>query len=155
MGYNQVFPHVGSNTQIHIQGANKRVWPLVTGTFGGTDFIASLLGEATDKLSQTSLTDLNVAVSDAEYQNTDNTFNQLKGFMKMIPTGDASGNLDKMQQSGQAGKGKTFKLPGMSGNGEEISADQIAKQIYPILEIRDKIMMQITEAMEMVYNLMA
>jgi len=32
--------------------------PLVTGTFGGADFLHSLMGEATDKLSQASVTDL-------------------------------------------------------------------------------------------------
>lgn len=42
MGYNQVFPHVGSNTAITLGG--KRIFPLVTGTFGGMDFIHSLLG---------------------------------------------------------------------------------------------------------------
>jgi hypothetical protein len=42
MGYNPVFPHVGSNTAITLGG--KRIFPLVTGTFGGMDFIHSLLG---------------------------------------------------------------------------------------------------------------
>ena len=69
-----VFPHVGSNTQIQIAGTNKRVWPLVTGTFGGTDFIHSLLGEARDHISQASLTDLNAAISDAERQNSQELF---------------------------------------------------------------------------------
>jgi hypothetical protein len=32
--------------------------PLVTGTFGGADFLHSLMGEATDHLSQSSITDL-------------------------------------------------------------------------------------------------
>jgi len=42
MGYRQVFPHVGENTAITLGG--KRIYPLVTGTFGGMDFIHSLLG---------------------------------------------------------------------------------------------------------------
>ena len=42
MGYRQVFPHVGENTAIHLGG--KTIFPLVTGTFGGMDFIHSLLG---------------------------------------------------------------------------------------------------------------
>ena len=42
MGYRNVFPHVGDRTQIDIGG--KRVYPMVTGTFGGMDFIHSLLG---------------------------------------------------------------------------------------------------------------
>jgi hypothetical protein len=42
MGYRHVFPHVGENTAIHLGG--KTIFPLVTGTFGGMDFIHSLLG---------------------------------------------------------------------------------------------------------------
>jgi hypothetical protein len=152
LGYHQVFPHVGSNTQISVQGSGKRVWPLVTGTFGGTDFIHSLLGEATDKLSQTSLTDLNAAVTDAELKNATDTFDKLKDLMKMLPGGDASENLTGLQQSGQtlAGKGKQFHLQGTEGGGQAISPQDIAKEIYPVLEFRDKLMKSITNAMEMV-----
>lgn len=42
MGYRDVFPHVGEQTAIHLGG--KTIFPLVTGTFGGMDFIHSLLG---------------------------------------------------------------------------------------------------------------
>lgn len=42
MGYRHVFPHVGENTAIRFDG--KTIYPLVTGTFGGMDFIHSLLG---------------------------------------------------------------------------------------------------------------
>jgi len=51
MGYHDVFPHVGRN--VKVQAPNGRsVSPLITGTFGGADFIHSLMGEATDHLSQ-------------------------------------------------------------------------------------------------------
>ena len=43
MGYQDVFVHVGD--QVRIQAPNGRwVAPLVTGTFGSSDFIHSLLG---------------------------------------------------------------------------------------------------------------
>ena len=38
--------------------------PLVTGTFGSADFLHSLMGEATDKLSQASVTDLSKKMDD-------------------------------------------------------------------------------------------
>lgn len=41
-----------------INTPNGSAPPLVTGTFGGADFLHSLMGEATDKLSQASVTDL-------------------------------------------------------------------------------------------------
>ena len=40
IGYRDVFPHTGSSTEINIQG--KRVFPLVTGTFGVVDFVHSV-----------------------------------------------------------------------------------------------------------------
>lgn len=43
MGHEQVFVHVGD--QVRIQAPNgKRVAPIVTGSFGSSDFIHSLLG---------------------------------------------------------------------------------------------------------------
>ena len=42
MGYHNVFPHVGTATEINLRG--KRVFPLITGTFGGVDFLHSMLG---------------------------------------------------------------------------------------------------------------
>jgi len=44
LGHQQVFPHVGANTRINLRG--KHVYPLVTGTFGGVDFLHSVIGEA-------------------------------------------------------------------------------------------------------------
>lgn len=41
MGYNNVFPHVGSATEVTVRG--KRIYPLTTGTFGGLDFVVSVL----------------------------------------------------------------------------------------------------------------
>jgi hypothetical protein len=42
LGYRDVFPHVGRDTMINLRG--KRVWPLVTGTFGAVDFLHSVIG---------------------------------------------------------------------------------------------------------------
>jgi hypothetical protein len=48
-----VFPHVGQNVKVRAPNG-RDVHPIVTGTFGGADFIHSLMGEATDHLSQVS-----------------------------------------------------------------------------------------------------
>lgn len=52
LGYHQVFAHVGD--AVKIQTPAGPAPPLVTGTFGGSDFVHSLLGEATDHLSEAS-----------------------------------------------------------------------------------------------------
>lgn len=45
MGERDVFPHVGRDTEIRLPGARNRVYPIVTGTFGGVDFLHSVTGE--------------------------------------------------------------------------------------------------------------
>lgn len=63
LGFNNVFPHVGTQTMINLRG--KQVFPLVTGTFGGVDFLHSVLGEATDHVTQAEVNDTEVAQLDA------------------------------------------------------------------------------------------
>lgn len=45
LGERDVFPHVGRNTEIDLEGARGPVYPIVTGTFGGVDFLHSVTGE--------------------------------------------------------------------------------------------------------------
>lgn len=64
LGYNNVFPHVGANTMINLRG--KHVFPLVTGTFGGVDFLHSVLGEATDHVTQSEVEEMDSALTQAQ-----------------------------------------------------------------------------------------
>lgn len=45
LGEQDVFPHVGRDTKLRIPGARQEVYPVVTGTFGGVDFLHSVTGE--------------------------------------------------------------------------------------------------------------
>ncbi|GAP83701.1 putative heterokaryon incompatibility protein Het-C [Rosellinia necatrix] len=67
LGYRNVFPHCGSSTEISLRG--HRVFPLVTGTFGGVDFLHSVLGEATDHFTQSEVDELDIALKNAENNN--------------------------------------------------------------------------------------
>ena len=42
MGHREVFPHVGRSAEINVRG--KRIFPLITGTFGEVDFLHSVVG---------------------------------------------------------------------------------------------------------------
>ncbi|KAJ9667420.1 hypothetical protein H2201_002288 [Coniosporium apollinis] len=66
LGFTNVFPHTGVSTQINLRG--KHVFPLVTGTFGGVDFLHSVLGEATDHFTQSEIDEVNTALGDASAQ---------------------------------------------------------------------------------------
>ncbi|KAL1607834.1 hypothetical protein SLS60_002772 [Paraconiothyrium brasiliense] len=68
LGYKNVFAHTGTQTQINLHG--KHVYPLVTGTFGGVDFFHSVLGEATDHITQSEVDEMNTTLSDALTSNT-------------------------------------------------------------------------------------
>jgi len=67
LGYHNVFPHTGVQTQINVRG--KHVFPLVTGTFGGVDFFHSVLGEATDHFTQTQVDESELAQMNAKLSN--------------------------------------------------------------------------------------
>jgi len=64
LGYHEVYPHCGTATEINLNG--RRVFPLVTGTFGAVDFLHSVLGEATDHFTQSEVDEMNVALKNAE-----------------------------------------------------------------------------------------
>jgi Heterokaryon incompatibility protein Het-C len=148
LGFNQVFPHVGQNTQVEVQG--RLVWPMVTGTFGGVDFIHSLLGDAADHISQTSLADLNAAITEAQSQDSQDLFGKLRMLINLVP--GATSDLDKMQQNSKnmASQGDSFYLQGTLGIGVAITAEEIAGLIYPLLSLRDRIMKSVSTAIEKV-----
>ncbi|EGY15853.1 hypothetical protein VD0002_g1319 [Verticillium dahliae] len=64
LGYHGVFPHCGTDTEINLRG--KRVYPLVTGTFGAVDFLHSVLGEANDHFTQSEVDEMNAALINAQ-----------------------------------------------------------------------------------------
>ncbi|KAL9000093.1 MAG: hypothetical protein Q9169_001168 [Polycauliona sp. 2 TL-2023] len=66
IGYHNVFPHSGTATEISLHG--RRVFPLVTGTFGAVDFLHSVLGEATDHFAQTEIDQMDITLGDAQKQ---------------------------------------------------------------------------------------
>ncbi|KAI9674813.1 MAG: hypothetical protein M1817_001717 [Caeruleum heppii] len=66
LGYLNVFPHVGTATELNLNG--RRVFPLVTGTFGAVDFLHSVLGEATDHFTQTEVEEMDMALGNAQSQ---------------------------------------------------------------------------------------
>ncbi|KAF2725916.1 heterokaryon incompatibility Het-C [Polychaeton citri CBS 116435] len=66
IGYHNVFPHVGVATEVNVNG--KRIFPLVTGTFGGVDFLHSVLGEATDHVTQSEVEEMDSALTQAANQ---------------------------------------------------------------------------------------
>ncbi|KAK9432135.1 heterokaryon incompatibility Het-C [Lipomyces doorenjongii] len=169
LGYENVFPHVGTQTAINLNG--KRVYPLITGTFGSLDFLHSLLGEAQDHLSQTEVEDLHESL-DQGRDSTDSS-DVLKGLLSKVPISIPSTALDRDDRySSSRGFGNGdyssnyYQEPQMTTDlGDEIdrltadsrasapnannmNVEELIQKIYPFLAFRDKIMKAIDAGLE-------
>lgn len=172
LGHPTVFPHCGPQTQINLQG--RRVYPLVTGTFGAVDFLHSVIGEANDHFTQSEVDEVDIALKNAEGGGGSNTrgflgvsapndFVDLVGKLPGVGDGfaaqarslkaasDAQEQLNNRQRSrGDLSRDNSNIVPGMNPNFDPVKT---AGQIYPILEFRDKIVKAISRGIAKVPGL--
>ncbi|KAI1106436.1 heterokaryon incompatibility Het-C [Jackrogersella minutella] len=163
LGYHEVFPHCGSGSEINLRG--KRVFPLVTGTFGGVDFLHSVLGEANDHFTQSEVDQLDIALKNSDQSAGPSSgsrgfggggfggasdFISLVGQLPGIGGGMASEARDlkrmaadqerrNVQQGSYSGTRDTTNTNIVPGMSESFDPVKVSRQIYPILEFRDKI----------------
>ncbi|KJA23049.1 hypothetical protein HYPSUDRAFT_66529 [Hypholoma sublateritium FD-334 SS-4] len=156
LGHQEVFVHVGD--QVRIQAPNgKWVAPIVTGSFGSSDFIFSLLGEATDHLA--SVTDLNKELDKARSKSLSNTrgpggppinpADTLRDLLFAIPGGsgsDMSRDLDNIERirAGPAAGGK---------NPDEMSPQELHSVLWQVLTFRDSVVKKISKTIEKIPGL--
>lgn len=198
LGYHGVFPHCGSDSEINIRG--KRVYPIVTGTFGGVDFLHSVLGEANDHFTQSEVDQLDIALKSCEKDSSSSSSSKgnssgSRGLFDVLAagltggSGSGSGGKDFISLIGQlpgAGSGLASEarnlkqasedrqrqndsysgsyygtrgdtsrananiVPGMS---EDFDPVKVSKQVYPILEFRDKIVKSINNTISKIPGL--
>ncbi|TQN70775.1 hypothetical protein CSHISOI_04657 [Colletotrichum shisoi] len=169
LGYHDVYPHCGAATEINLNG--RRVFPLVTGTFGAVDFLHSVLGEATDHFTQSEVDEMNVALQNAEGMTANLTGggtgsrgflglgsskpNDFISLVSQLPGigGDLAGQARDLQSrsaaqeqqntrsGGDLSRDSANQVPGMSTNFDPV---ETARKIYPILQFRDKIVKSIS-----------
>ncbi|KAI0323073.1 heterokaryon incompatibility protein Het-C-domain-containing protein [Amylostereum chailletii] len=144
MGHEQVFCHVGD--QVVINTPNGSAPPLVTGSFGSADFMHSMMGEATDHISQSSVTDLSAKMNDASNSDSDSIISTLKGLMDKIPS---SGSDEKISQAeDMKAKSKAYNF-----DPDNVAPPEVQKQLFDLLKWRDSVMRDIIEKIEMVPGL--
>ncbi|KAK4167338.1 heterokaryon incompatibility Het-C [Cladorrhinum sp. PSN259] len=168
LGYRDVFTHCGNQTQINLNG--KRVYPLVTGTFGAVDFLHSVLGEATDHFTQSEVDEIDIALKVANessgasgqrgfYGGSSNNsggseFISMLGNLPGVGDGFASQarslQAASAAQEQQNARENVNVVPGMSPNFDPV---KVSGQIYPILEFRDKIVRSINNMISKVPGL--
>ncbi|KAI0158079.1 heterokaryon incompatibility protein Het-C-domain-containing protein [Xylariaceae sp. FL1272] len=151
MGERDVFPHVGSRTQMTIPAGRdeSRVWPLVTGTFGGVDFLHSVTGEVSDKLTQNEIQELEGALQ----QNSHNDTSYIAELLDKIPDGifggdDKKEKMNNIQQNAQSAQMENTSISPRDPEEFTQYAGQIFEQIMPAIEFHDELMKSISEAIE-------
>ncbi|KAI1794001.1 Het-C-domain-containing protein [Ganoderma leucocontextum] len=145
LGYNDVFCHVGDN--VFINTPNGETHPLVTGTFGSADFLHSLMGEATDHLSQASVVDLSKKMDEAS-QGGNNAFGALQSLLKSLPIGgsdadDKIGEADNIQA-----QAKTYHF-----DPDNAAPPEVREQLWKLLNWRDNVYRDVIKKIEMVPGL--
>ncbi|KAI0830771.1 heterokaryon incompatibility protein Het-C-domain-containing protein [Trametes gibbosa] len=145
LGYKDVFCHVGDD--VIIDTPNGRTHPLVTGTFGGADFLHSLMGEATEYAAfLTVVVDLSKKMNDA--QNSNNSFGNLQAILKQLPIGGSDAD-DKMGEAGSMEeKSKAYQF-----DPNNVAPPEVREQLWQLLKWRDSIFRDIIAKIEMIPGL--
>ncbi|TID26544.1 Het-C-domain-containing protein [Venturia nashicola] len=149
MGERDVFPHVGRRGQVNVQG--RQLWPLITGTFGGVDFLHSVMGELSDKASQSEIDELEGSISSAEANRNQPSI--VKNLLEALPSGlfggkDESSKVDELQQNANNAQMQNMTITPKSPEEFTQQAELIRQQIYPALEFHDEVMRSINQAVE-------
>ncbi|EJD48317.1 Het-C-domain-containing protein [Auricularia subglabra TFB-10046 SS5] len=152
-GHTHVFPHVGDHCRIRTHGG-KNVAPLVTGTFGGSDFVHSLLGEATDHISEASVSDLNREMTKARSKsrggpggNDDSSL--LRDLFFQLPGGggnEMARDMDGIQKL-RDGPAQGGKKP------EDLSPQELHAVLWQVLSFRDSVVKKIEKTIEKIPGL--
>ncbi|KKZ65858.1 hypothetical protein EMCG_08363 [[Emmonsia] crescens] len=151
LGETSVFPHVGRNTMIQLGGARNPVYPIVTGTFGGVDFLHSVMGEISDKATQSEIQNLEGLIEESETQKPQDGF--LQDLLDKIPDGlfgseDSTGKMNEFKTNAESTKQRNQNISPRQPEQWATYMNDVHKQMYPLLEWHDNLMKSINEAIE-------
>ncbi|KAI4631693.1 uncharacterized protein J4E87_002399 [Alternaria ethzedia] len=145
-----IFPHVGRNALFDVRAAGKQVYPIITGTFGGVDFLHSVCGEITDKATQSELQELEGAIANADRNENKSKIQEL---LAKLPDGifggkDEAGKAEELADNSNAAAMGNIQITPKEPEAFTEQIGELVKQIYPIMEFHDEIMQSITEFIE-------
>jgi hypothetical protein len=132
MGFTNVFAHTGTATQMNIRG--KHVYPLVTGTFGGVDFLHSVLGEATDHITQSELDEMNdtlglAASSNKKSVGSPSAIDGLGDLLSKVP--GTGGLMDEAKRLQAMSDAQDAANHGSRGFGDDYSSERASAANQP------------------------
>jgi len=140
MGHRDVFVQVGDGVRIRAPNGHM-VAPLVTGTFGSSDFIHSLLGEATDHISEASVSDLNRSLDDARKKSASSgsrgigSNNDLRDLIFQLPGMDSSGEISREMDSMERIRAGPTQPGGKRP--EDMNPQELHAVLWQVLTFRD------------------
>ncbi|KAI9781493.1 MAG: hypothetical protein M1839_005908 [Geoglossum umbratile] len=108
LGERNVFPRVGCQTMVTLLN-RATIYPIVTGTFGGSDFLHSVMGEFDNNATQSEIQVLGSTIQDSQ-NNGKGQSSILRDILDKLPTGlfgssdGVAGKADELEQISQAAK---------------------------------------------------
>ncbi|KAJ4513112.1 hypothetical protein HRR78_002959 [Exophiala dermatitidis] len=151
LGERDVFPHVGRRTAIQLREVRHPVYPIVTGTFGGVDFLHSVCGEFDDKATQSEIEELEGTMQ--QFANGDQDKSILQDLLNKLPSGifggkDEAGKANELQQNSLNQQMQNTRVSPREPEEWTRYIMDVQKQILPIIEWHDEILKAITETIE-------
>ncbi|KAH7319983.1 heterokaryon incompatibility protein Het-C-domain-containing protein [Stachybotrys elegans] len=149
LGERDIFPHCGSNTRMELEGARGDVYPIVTGTFGGVDFLHSVTGEVSDKLTQNEVDELEGTLKESQSADT----SLLRELLDKIPDGlfggkHQSDKVEELQSNASAAQMENTSVSPRDPEEFTEYVKNIFRQVMPAIEFHDDVMKSITAAVE-------
>ncbi|KAI2469773.1 Het-C-domain-containing protein [Annulohypoxylon bovei var. microspora] len=150
LGERDIFPHVGRSTKMQIPGARHEVYPCITGTFGGVDFLHSVTGEVSDKLTQNEIQELEGTLEENSKKNDTSI---LEGLLDKIPDGIFGGDDKKQKLESIQSNAANAQMANTSISPREPEEfteyiQQVFQQIMPAIEFHDELLKGISETIE-------
>ncbi|KAH7100918.1 heterokaryon incompatibility Het-C [Auriculariales sp. MPI-PUGE-AT-0066] len=143
LGFVDVFCHVGERVLVDTPFGPAP--PLVTGTFTSRDLVHSLLGEAADHLSQTSVVDLSHKIDEAAANDNGNSLSSLKGFLGKVLGGSGNQKANEAEQLESQSKAYHF-------DPNNVASPEVVRQLHDLLIWRDGVMRDIQGALAKISN---
>lgn len=149
-GEEEIFPHVGRNAYFQLDGVPHASFPIITGTFGGVDFLHSVMGEFSDKISQSELQQLEGTVQGSQNQGNSK---MVKDLLQQMPRGMFGGKDEAAKADELEANATAARMSNMNVNQRDPAAwmqqlKDVSKQIYPIMEFHDELFQSINSAVE-------
>ncbi|KAI0035105.1 heterokaryon incompatibility protein Het-C-domain-containing protein [Vararia minispora EC-137] len=115
-------------------------------SFGSADFMHSMMGEATDHISQSSVTDLSQKMNEAKNSDSESLISNFRGVFNKLPIGGGDGKMNEAEELKSQSEAYDF-------NPDNVAPPEVRQKLLQLLRWRDDLMRDILEKIEMIPGL--